>query len=223
MQTAFSTRELSSGGILSGRLATNSKPPYLTAVVPHLKAARSNRLSQPVAGRASETHQEYQSLGGDQEPAVQDQLCSSQQQQAARRSNPYPLKNVQLGHSRFSRGAPHVCYGQVGSSGIFYIKPEVDELIDDWQQWLAQPRQYWQQRQQQFERWATSQKEQLPDYSKDQHGGCMLCKTVLWQMCRRQGLCRGISGQHDCLLNEKSLNACTAQRTQSAGRQQTCT
>lgn len=46
------------------------------------------------------------------------------------------FKYAQLGHSRFSRGSPHVCYWHLDGKGMFYVKPEWYELVAGWQDWL---------------------------------------------------------------------------------------
>jgi hypothetical protein len=35
------------------------------------------------------------------------------------------LKYAQNGHSRFGRGAPHLCFGDFGGWSIFYVQPSV--------------------------------------------------------------------------------------------------
>lgn len=39
------------------------------------------------------------------------------------------------------RGAPHVCYWHLDGKGLFYVKPDVDEMVRGWQLWLQQQRQ----------------------------------------------------------------------------------
>ncbi|KAF6266001.1 hypothetical protein COO60DRAFT_638331 [Scenedesmus sp. NREL 46B-D3] len=116
------------------------------------------RVSEPAYDEEGE-HQARLTASMHQAQAPEQQ--QQQQQQQLRPRNQSPLKYAQMGHSRFGRGAPHVCYSQLGDNGVFYMKPEADELLGDWQQWLHQQQlqhqQHWQQQRQQLQAWAHAQ------------------------------------------------------------------
>jgi hypothetical protein len=130
-------------------------------VAPVLAVQRNVRTSFRVSEQVNADEDDEKPLQAALEQQAQNLEYSQQQQQHLDRSNSYPLKYAQMGHSRFGRGAPHVCYLQTGDSGVFYIKPEVDELLDNWQQWLEQQQrqhqQHWQQQRQQLQAWARAQ------------------------------------------------------------------
>lgn len=55
---------------------------------------------------------------------------------------PDALRGAQLGHSRFGRGAPHICYGGVSAAGsaasfrVYYVRPDSTELLVACKAWL---------------------------------------------------------------------------------------
>lgn len=56
-----------------------------------------------------------------------------------------PLMYAQMGHSSFSRGAPHVCYWHLNGSGVFYMKPDGEELMANWKHWWTDQQHQWRQ------------------------------------------------------------------------------